>query len=378
MMTTAQQAAVRQSTRRQPGRSYSFARAGALWMPRGKRVECLGGAGIAGSYAARGFGTSNSADPRTLSSASHLLAWWRAGNLLTASATLNGEGTSPPVVTWSGAGPVTGLRVEVNDVTGGTGRGQAKFRYSLLSGASSSWISGVTTAATVALIGADITLAFANGTYANNNVYEPVPTSWTDGFAGHALVQATTANAPRIRVNSIGSRVGLHFDGSDDFMLCTDSLANAIIGGSDKPFTALCVARVIGTVVDVIFAINNTAGTGFLDYGGQASAPFSNKKGDTDSNHGVTAGTLDTNAHVLRFVQSGTNAQCSIDTASQFNAAQNATTLTVDCVSVGATFINSVASNRGEIDLGDLWFYDTNLGAPELAEAEAALAAYYA
>jgi hypothetical protein len=37
----------------QPSRSYSFARAGSLWMPKGKRLELLGG-GPCGSFAARG------------------------------------------------------------------------------------------------------------------------------------------------------------------------------------------------------------------------------------------------------------------------------------------------------------------------------------
>lgn len=350
---------------------------GSLSIP-SKRRRCIGGAGIAGSYASRAFVTpGNTADPRTLSSASALAAWWRASQFATPSLTLAGSGSSPPTVTWAGTGPVEGLVAEVNDTTGGTLRGQAKFRYSLQSGAVNTWISGVLTAATVTLIGADITLAFGNSVYTNNNVYEPVPSAWIDGQAGHVLNQGVVANSPRIRVNAIGIRTGMYFDGIDDFMLCSDSLANTIIGGSDKPFTIIGVAAVIAPVVGIIVGFNNSVGTGFFDYGGQAGVPFCNKKGDTDSVHSATGGSLSTAPHLNRLVQSGVNAQCSIDTVSQFNSAQDATTLTSDIVSVGATYINSVPSNRGEMILGDLLIYNRILTTPELAELEPMLMTYY-
>jgi hypothetical protein len=356
-----------------------FVRSGALHVPKrlAKRQRCIGGAGVAGSFASRAFTAGSSADPRTLSSASKLLAWWRASQLVTPNLTLAGSGSSPPVVTWQGTGPVAGLLVEVNDTTGGTLRGQAKFRYSLQSGAAGSFISGVLTGASVPLVGADITLNFANNPYTNNNVYEPVAASWVDGQAAHALLQPSADSGARMRVNVIGGREALYFDGVRSIMLCADGLANSVIGGLNKPFTILAVAVVTDPTIGVIVGFNNTAGTGFFDYGGQGGAPFCNKHGDSDSVHSATGGTLSTAAHLNQLLQSGTNAQCSIDTVSQFSLAQTATTLTSDVVSVGATYINGVPANRGAMYVAELLLYNGVLTAPELAELSPLEMGYY-
>lgn len=79
------------------------------------------------------------------------------------------SGTSPPDVTVSGTA-VDHYIVQVEITTGGN-RGTAVFRYSLDAGAT--WAEeGVTTAATYAMPGTGLTLAFATGTaYSTDNVY---------------------------------------------------------------------------------------------------------------------------------------------------------------------------------------------------------------
>jgi hypothetical protein len=348
-------------------------------MPKGKRVECFGGSGIAGSWASRGLaGGSAEFDPRLLSSASTLVAWWRASQLMTLDTTLGGDGSTPPTLTWSGAGPVEGLRVEIDSVAGGTLRGQATFRYSLQSGASGSWVSGVLTAATVALSGADIVLAFPTGVYATDHVWQPVPSSWTDAIGGHVLSQATALSRPRHNVNLFGSRPGLWFDNADDRLRCADSLANAVVGGEDAAFTVICVARVRSlSAAEVIWCFDNSADTGFCDLFTTATDLQCNKKGDSDSVHSASGGAADTDAHVYSLVHSGTTATGYIDGVSQFSTAQNATSLTVDGFSVGATFINSVASNRLGGDIGEIIIHSAALSGGDRAESETRLLAHY-
>ena len=86
------------------------------------------------------------------------------------------QGTSPPSITITGGGtsPATAnapvnLRVECNDVSGGTARGQAKVRISYDGGAT--WaVPSVTTAATIAITGG-LTLNLGTGTYAVDQVW---------------------------------------------------------------------------------------------------------------------------------------------------------------------------------------------------------------
>ena len=79
-----------------------------------------------------------------------------------------------------------------------------------------------------------------------------------------------------------------------------------------------------------------------------------------------------------RFVQTGTTAQASVDKSSQFSGTQNADSMTVNNLSIGATYVNSSASNRGDVNIAELLFYDTgSLSAGEIAEIETGLMTHY-
>lgn len=336
-----------------------------------------GGAGIAGSYASRGLVSGQGFDPRNLSSAPHLLAWWRASLGITLNSTLSGTG-SPPTVTWSGTGSAIGLVVECNDISAGTNRGQAKFRYSLQGGVAGSWVSGVTTAASVVLFGADITLGFGTGTYGVGQTWEPVPLAWTDQVAGHVLSNPSLSQTPLIKANLFNGRAGLWWDGTDDALLCSDGLANAIVGGSDKPFSAFCVARSRTlSAANVYWSLQNTAGLSFYDFFTTLTVLASNKRGETGSVKPANGGPVDANAHVYRLIQGGVAAQGSTDKVSRFNGSQDATPMTVNNLSLGATFIGGSISNQNPIDLAELIFYDSALGADETDQLEIGLMNHY-
>lgn len=105
------------------------------------------------------------------------------GAVVPALSAVTAAGTTPPTVTVSGT-PTDYYDVRVEITTGGA-RGTAVFKYSLDGGLT--YTTGVTTAATNVLTGTGITVAFATGTYATDNVYT--------FNSGNAAAARTMANA---------------------------------------------------------------------------------------------------------------------------------------------------------------------------------------
>lgn len=340
--------------------------------------RCIGGSGIAGTFASRGFAVGGGFDPRSLSSAPHLLEWWTGSRGLVPATTLLAEG-SAPTVTWSGAGSVIGLLVQCNDISGGAARGQAKVRVSMQGGVPGSWMDGITTGANVPIMGADITLHFATGTYSTSYSWEPAPSAWIGQQNGHVLSQPVLVTNPRIRANLIGGRTGLAFLGGDDLLLCIDGLAAQIVGGEDRPFMAFSVVSTpMLTAANVHWSLQNTVGAAFCDYFTNLTSPASNKKANSGSVKSLSAGTIDTAAHLHRFTQFGTTASCHVDKELKFSGAQDADSMDVNCLSVGGTYVGSSPSNQNPLNITALLFYDTaSLTANQINEIETGLMTYY-
>jgi hypothetical protein len=118
---------------------------------------------------------------------------------LTLGDTPRASGTTPPVLTLSASpgGSLTGKVFPYIQIDGAGTRGTATFKVSYDDGATFPH-TGIVTAATNVLpgIGAHITANWAAGTYATNNIYEPLCAAGPPDVSGHGAVavQATAAN----------------------------------------------------------------------------------------------------------------------------------------------------------------------------------------
>src|SRR5690606_9590974 len=66
---------------------------------------------------------------------------------------------------------------------------------------------------------------------------------------GHVFEQGTADARPTFNATALNGRPGLVFDGTDDVLVCTTSLAADLIGGEDKPCT---IGLVLQVAVDAI------------------------------------------------------------------------------------------------------------------------------
>src|SRR5690606_3526986 len=66
---------------------------------------------------------------------------------------------------------------------------------------------------------------------------------------GHVFAQGTADARPTFNATALNGRPGLVFDGTDDVLVCTTSLAADLIGGEDKPCT---IGLVLQVAVDAI------------------------------------------------------------------------------------------------------------------------------
>jgi hypothetical protein len=156
-----------------------------------------------------------------------LLLWLRADMGIQYGNTLRASGTSPPAVTITGTPTaLIGLHVEIDSVAGGTGLGQATFKWSIDNGATYV-ATGVATAASVVLGSTGITAAFAAGPYNVDNKYDVTVAQWNDqsGNGNHAA-QATAANQPKINVPTSGTPQVL-FNGVSETLAFGTSLSTA-------------------------------------------------------------------------------------------------------------------------------------------------------
>jgi hypothetical protein len=204
-----------------------------------------------------------------------LKLWLRADMGITLGGTLLASGTTPPVVTITGT-PTSqvGLHVEIDSVAGGTGLGQATFKWSTNNG-TSYVATGVATAASVVLGTTGVTAQFAAGPYNIDNKWDATVSAWADqsGNGNHAT-QATAAQQPVFSLAGYGGHPGLHYGGGLAKGLATGAIA---LNGAQTLMGAMQGA--VGTAwVLVHIAVQATANGSevFGRTGGHAAASRAN------------------------------------------------------------------------------------------------------
>jgi len=301
--------------------------------------------------------------PRHWPGAANLQSWHAFWLGKTYSTTLYAEGTTPPGVTVSGTIPENfGLRIEIT--TGGS-RGTAVFRWSSDNG--TSWTSSVTTAASVALGSSGVNADFAAGTYATDNVYQLKITSWADqGGASNTFAQASLMKAPIPRVLTAG-RMGLGFDGTQQLMQCTTGLANTLLSGNDTAHMILGAVHFDSVAADqTMFSFcNGAVDTSLYDIFPIASTSKwrFNKRGTTGSLVMTEGGTPTTGIHVFRINNAGTTVALKVDGSTislSSSGALDANSLTVNTLTLAATFIAGAEANRGALTWLELLTYNAN------------------
>lgn len=357
-------------------RAYSFARAGSLWVP---KRQC------ATAYAAmtRSLPHLHSSDsPLDWPGASNLVSWhhWRFDRAYNAN--LYGTGTAPPTVSHTGTVPVDlGLRVEITATAGS--RASTTFRWSANNG--STWTSGVAAAASVDL-GNGVSLQFAGAggdVYNTDQVYVLTINQWRDqtGHGHHWItVDSSVARYPIPLVTAQGTAVS--FDGVDDILFTTTSLATDLIGGTDTPFCSFGICQLGSTSpssgTGVILFLGNDATNARVNW------TFSNtpqhrviKEDDAAASQTVLGGTPDTSLHVWELVHTGTVATVLIDGVSVATGSSNVGLLTVNAASIGGSYLGGAVGNNTAISWYELLTYNSVLDATTRADIRARLKSPY-
>jgi hypothetical protein len=146
-----------------------------------------------------------------------LLGWYIADRGVTLGGLPKPQGTAPPPVTIAGssASPI-GLQIEIDSTAGGTGLGQATFKWSVNNG-TSYVATGVLTAAQVDI--GDITVYFPVGPYNVDNKWKATISARADqSTAGNHLSQATPGFQPFCIINAVNGRPSVRWDGVDDLL----------------------------------------------------------------------------------------------------------------------------------------------------------------
>jgi hypothetical protein len=121
-------------------------------------------------------------------------------------------------------GTLTGsvpLCLQIDNVAGGTARGQATFKESI-DNCSTFFVTGVLTAATVAATGpaTGITINFPTGMYGTDQAWKATVAVWSD-YSGKTLVQATPANQPLLVGSAKNGMPAVRGDGINDRLTAT-------------------------------------------------------------------------------------------------------------------------------------------------------------
>lgn len=353
----------------EPRRAYSFQRAGSLWMPKGKRLELLGG-GPCGSFAARGS-ASGGYSPLNLPGFTALRSWVTAQrfNTLTFNSSPQALGTTPPAVTLTGT-PTRLIDPRIEITTGGT-RPSTVFRWAEDGGAGS-WTSSVSADAggtgVVALGTTGLTAHFPAGTYNTNNVYVGKIVQAND-ISGQGNNYENTLSGdgtaqPKVSLAGLNGKPALYFKKTDsNFLRCANSAyVTELAGGEDTPMTAFTVAQIVSgaTAAHGIWSITNTTlSTSALVVGTPVSGSgqwVCVARGDTGSELDAFGGTQDLNPWIFEYVRFGTTVSLLLTNAAGTTtvinaAAQNANSLTVAQAFLGAT--RSGANVSGDILIGE-------------------------
>jgi len=179
-------------------------------------------------------------NPLALAAQYGLPIWLRADMGVTLGSTLLAEGTSPPVWTISGT-PTrqVGLHLEIDSVAGGTGLGQATYKWSENNGATYVATGVVTAAGPTALGTTGLSVSQAAGPYNINNKWDATVLAWADQSGnGRNVAQGTPARQPKFILSDTTGRPSISGDGVDDFMN-TASFATA------QPSTVFLVMKMV-------------------------------------------------------------------------------------------------------------------------------------
>lgn len=380
-MISAQQICRAQEARARGHKSYSFARAGDLWIPRRK----LHVGGIHCAFSPSFPSLSAGADtPLEWPGAGNLVSWhnWyfdRSYNTL-----LNETGTVPPDITTTGTIPV-GLGLEVRIPTGqGGARGTAQFQWSPDNGVT--WSSSIVTAATYALSGAGsgVTLNFDNATYTDDNYYRLKQNEWRDLTPNnYDFIEDAPSNNPAPQVTPLGTAVQFSLYGAEPeldrggILRNSTGLADELAGGADNDWTFFSVCKLNDTaltgIVGMILFLGSTSSTAGQWVAFNTTPNWiCGKYDDTHAGNTVAGGTPNTSVHVLEMVHStsGTpNTTILVDgTIVAGPTTQNYGVLTLDVASIGSSFISGAIGGTSEISYYEMLTYNAGLDAVTRAD----------
>lgn len=302
-----------------------------------------------------------------------LLFWYRPGIGLTlvpsASTT---TGTSPPAVTLSGTPAASQavsatpyVEIDVNDVTGGTGLGQAKFQWKLNGSVQQT---GQPTAASFAIGSTGLTAVFAAGPYANDNVYKfnTNASQWNDQSGqGRHLTQGTAA--VQLIAAAGGGPTGqplLHASGGQQMQ--TASLVSAGFGRTD--WTLVSVHR-LSTVAATNGVLANGVAAANLAY--QADSPTRDML--------ANAVAVRTDGSATTSWEAWTGSSTAGTAALQVNGGTVAIT-NAGAVARAATGPFQIGNSGGTAltgDIAEIWGVSVGPSAADLANTNAYLSAQY-
>lgn len=285
------------------------------------------------------------ANPLTIAAANgvSLTTWLRSDASIVADGILfQTAGTLGPAIGLNGStATVVGLRVEIDSTAGGTGLGQATFRYSTDNG--STWIqSGVLTAASVFLTGTALgfELEFIAGTYNTNQVYKAVVAAQVDQTGnGHDFVHIQNDSTKTPIIETVGTYSGIPsavFDGTDDFMVNTS--IPALTQGSDVAFTVWLVCQVMSAAAsNVVFSFGNSAQAGkdFHEFQYSNSGVWVHNRSDDAAllkQRTTPAASADLLKHRHQIVFTGTDILHSQDGGADFTLGTSADLNVANCV----------------------------------------------
>lgn len=367
-----------------------------LWIPRSgsvfdlppmrepyQRLPKAEAFGVAGAFGTVMMGSGGPVTPLTIFG-SRCQQWLKAIDGPQLATNPFSSGSSPPAVTISGQ-PVSPFefRIEVNDVTGGTALGQAKYRYGVgNNGSSGTWIeTGLTTAATHNCIGlaTGIQIQFPAGPYAANNVYQGIIASCQDrsGFGNNAT---NPTSGVQLYQTAYGGVPALAFLGG---YLTTSSL---VLGsGNDQPFAVFMPAQLasVTSANGVIFGTGHTTDVNLPLYDLQLSIAtptwtFS-KRDNTATTKTTSGGTPDTGRHVYALISDGTtqsfwidNTQITLGSSGDINVG----TMTCNRMTIGAR-VSTVVTLACGMNVPEFWGIAGSVTAQEIAVAIATLRSKY-
>lgn len=369
-------------------KSYSFERAGSLWMPKGKRVERAQASPVG---LGRGLGLVTGqpragSSPASMLDANLLKVWLIADRGLalnaTTAATTTGGGSPPTSVTISGnLSQSSGIVFKIDSVAGGTARGQATFS-AYNDGGTTPVLTGITTAADVNLTSTlGVHVQWPVGTYATTYVYTATLASWTDQFGGHAFAgTGGVTSSPSAIWQGLNNRPIITCTGSNNTRLsCTDSLASTW-NGNDTPITVFMVMKANNATPggsSPWLNLGNSTGatTARWDFGvtNSGNAYRSTKTDDAAASGIPTGGALDTNWHYSSWNQAGTTMVLRVDGSAvtlSGAGAQNVGVCTFNEVLLFARNTGGTPSNSIEGGLAEVLIYAGTLGATSVLEKE--------